>query len=233
MTRQQTPQMALPFRLQEKASLDNFYPHGNEQLVQAIRDFIAATEFRCLYFYGELGSGKSHLLFSAIREAQELGLSSMYVRLNDQLPSESLLSGVSENTLVCIDDINFWRSNQEREEALFSVFERVKQLNGRLFVAANNPPAECGFALKDLVSRLSSGLIYPLKALADDRQLAALKLRAKQRGLSISDETVKYLTTRLPRGNAELFSTLDQIDKASLVEKRRITIPFLRQSLGI
>jgi len=46
--------------------------------------------------------------------------------------------------------------------------------------------------------------------------------------LLISDDTVKFLLKRSSRDNRELFEILDRIDQASLVEKRRITIPFLQ-----
>jgi len=74
-------------------------------------------------------------------------------------------------------------------------------------------------------------LVYPVKALNEEEQFDAIKLRANHRGLSISDESVKYLLSRSSRDSSALFELLDKIDKVSLVEKRRITIPFLQSLL--
>jgi len=82
-----------------------------------------------------------------------------------------------------------------------------------------------------LVSRLSSGLIYPLQELNEDQQFEVIKMRAKHRGLSIGDDVVRYILSRSARNTGELLAILDKIDHASLVEKRRVTIPFLQRVL--
>ena len=76
-----------------------------------------------------------------------------------------------------------------------------------------------------------SGLIYGLHPLTEEQQLDAIKMRANQRGLLISDDVVKFLLKHSSRDNRELFTILEQIDQASLVEKRRITIPFIQTLL--
>jgi len=93
------------------------------------------------------------------------------------------------------------------------------------------PPELNGFALPDLVSRLGSGLIYPIQALNDGERLHALKMRAENRSLIINDDVLTFLVSRMSRDNHELFAFLDKMDKASLVEKRKITIPFLQSLL--
>ena len=40
-----------------------------------------------------------------------------------------------------------------------------------------------------------------------------------------------YLVHRLPRDMHSLFDVLDELDHASLVAQRRLTIPFLREAL--
>ena len=57
-------------------------------------------------------------------------------------------------------------------------------------------------------------------------------MRAKHRGLSIADDVVRYILTRSTRNTGELLGLLDKIDHASLVEKRKVTIPFLQQILS-
>ena len=76
-----------------------------------------------------------------------------------------------------------------------------------------------------------SGLIYGLHPLTEEQQLDAITMRANQRGLLISEDTVKFLVKHSSRDNRELFMILEQIDQASLVEKRRITIPFIQALL--
>ncbi|MFT5571825.1 MAG: DnaA family protein [Cryomorphaceae bacterium] len=223
-----TPQMALPLAHADKASFDNYWVGHNSELVTAIRASVEIGEPKVLYFYGPAGAGKSHLLFAAMRLARDEVINTSFLTLNDPFVSPDMLAVVDVEHVVCVDNIQSWAGDQDRERALFTLFEQIKHAGGQLLVSSTQPPEQAGFALRDLVSRLSSGLIYPLLDLNEEQQLEAIKLRASQRGLSISDETVKYLISRSSRDTSELFAILDKIDQASLVEKRRITIPFLQ-----
>ena len=225
-------QMTLPVTVGDKASFENFWVGHNSELISALHSCIRKGEPRMLFLYGPEGAGKSHLLYAAMRFAKQEILASSYLSLKDPYASPAMLDCLDVANLVCIDDVHYWATDKDRERALFALFEQVKQNGGQLIVSATQPPPECGFELLDLVSRLSSGLLYPLHALNDKQQFEAIRLRAQQRGLKISDDTVRYLLTRSSRKTTELFSILDEIDRASLVEKRRITIPFLQSLLS-
>lgn len=59
-----------------------------------------------------------------------------------------------------------------------------------------------------------------------------LRLRARRRGLAIDEAAIDWLLRRVDRDLSSLTRLLDQLDRASLAEQRRITVPFLRQVLG-
>ena len=228
---QTTLQMALPLTLDDKASFANFLEGDNREVVQALKARLSDHNQTILYFYGISGAGKSHLMFAMQRLAQQQQADSIYLSLQDPRMTVELIEMVEANSIVCIDDVNAWAGDSEKERALFALFERVKHQHGQLIISASQSPDCCGFELTDLVSRLASGLVYPLHTLNEDQQFEAIKLRANHRGLRISDEVIKYLLSRSSRDSTQLFDLLDQIDKASLIEKRRITIPFLQTLL--
>ena len=176
--------------------------------------------------------GKSHLHFALQRSLKDIDMPGVYLSLWDNRVGLELLEMIDADAIICIDDIHVWAGNAEKERGLFALFERVKANGGQLIISSNKPPESSGFELVDLVSRLASGLVYPLYALSEDQQFQAIKLRANQRGLRIADDVIKYLLSRSTRDTNELFSLLDKIDKASLIEKRRITIPFLQSLLN-
>ena len=82
--------------------------------------------------------------------------------------------------------------------------------------------------LPDLQSRLSWGPVLQLKELDDADKMAALQLRAKGRGFDLPDEVAQFLMRRSPRDMSSLFALLDRLDEASLVQQRKLTIPFVR-----
>jgi len=235
-----SPQMALPFVHADKASFDNFWVGRNTELVSALKRISELPSSgeginnQAIYFYGSPGSGKSHLLFAATRAANETqsGLSTAnhtsYLSLNNDRVVVEMLPLINAAGLVCVDNIQAWAGDRHKENALFTLFEQIKHSGGQLIVSAIQPPAGTGFVINDLVSRLASGLLYPIYQLNDDERFAAIKLRANQRGLKIADDAVKYFVSRSSRDTHELFKILDHIDKTSLAEQRRITIPFLQ-----
>jgi DnaA family protein len=75
--------------------------------------------------------------------------------------------------------------------------------------------------------------VYKLHALSDDEKLNCLMMRAKRRGIGLSEEVGKYILTHCPRHMGTLFTVLDALDKASLAAKRRLTIPFVKEVLEI
>ena len=70
-----------------------------------------------------------------------------------------------------------------------------------------------------------------LQTLDDAEQIAALQLRATQRGVELPDEVAQFLARRLPRDMTSLCAFLDELDEASLSAQRRLTIPFVRAVL--
>lgn len=223
--------MALPLTSNDKATFENYWLGHNTELVAVIESSVITGAPKVVYYYGPPGAGKSHLLYAAMRLAKSDVINTSYLSLSDSYVSIDMLAVVDVEHLVCVDDIDAWAGDVDKERALFTLFEQIKHAGGQLIISSSQPPDSSGFVIKDLVSRLSSGLIYPLQELNDEQRFEALKMRAKVRGLSISDDAVRYLQSRSSRDTGELFEVLERIDRASLVEQRRVTIPFLQDLL--
>ena len=109
-----------------------------------------------------------------------------------------------------------------------NIFYQRGSIGMVLRVINTNIPSPSDLKLPDLVTRLASGLVYHLQALDDDGKQAAIKQRAHNRGLDIPDDVIRYVLNRYPRDMHGLFDLLDRLDKASLAEQRRLTIPFIQ-----
>ena len=60
-----------------------------------------------------------------------------------------------------------------------------------------------------------------------------MQFRSNMRGLFLPDEVALFLLNRLPRDTHGLMDALDILDKASLKEQRRLTIPFVKVTLDL
>ena len=229
-------QLPLNLRLKDASSFGNFFSGPNREVLEQLRASVvkAATQTDAatamLYLWGAEGSGKTHLLQAACRLAQELGMAPAYVPLADVMAlTPSLLEDIEAMPLVCLDDVEHVAGKPEWEAALFSVVERMRATSGMLAVGAGAPPDRLGLKLPDLASRLAGGTTYAMQPLSDAQKLEAVRLRAQHRGFDMPEDEDRYILSRYPRDLHSLFDLLDRIDRATLAEQRRVTIPFLRR----
>lgn len=227
-------QLPLGFRLRDDATFASFLPAGNQEVMHAVLNIFHGRGDPFLYIYGAEGSGRSHLLQAICHAAPEYQQTAVYLPLDDSAPeSPDLFMGLENINLLCIDDIEKISGNANLEEQLFHLFNNVRANNNRLIITANVAPANLAIKLPDLKSRLSWGTAYQLHALDDEHKLTALQLRAQSRGLDLDQAVGKFLLRRCPRNMGQLFTTLEQLDQASLAEQRRLTIPFVKDVLGV
>lgn len=227
------PQLPLGVRLNDNARFTNFYSGPNAEVVDGVRALVAGGDEHFIYLSGPPGSGRSHILQAACAQVQGEGQQAWYLSLADEGLAPPMLEGLEQAALICLDDVDAVAGRADWEEALFHLYNRVRDAQVRLMVAASDRPEVLGFDLPDLESRLQWGVIYRFQDLNDEQRLAALQLRAQGRGLELPDDTGQYLLRRCPRDLPALCVLLDRLDQAALVAQRRLTIPFVRSILEV
>lgn len=224
-------QLPLRVQLRDDATFANFYSGRNETLVNLLdmdRAGVDCEQF--VFLYGPHGVGCSHLLQAACHQVDRRGGRSIYLPMKELVYYfPNLLEGIERLQLVCLDDIDEVAGDPLWEEALFDLFNRLRDSKTRFLVAAGNPPRALGIQLPDLVSRLGWGVVFQVYPLVDSEKVAALKLRARHRGFDLSDEVARFIIHRGTRDMGNLFSLLHKLDSASLRAKRKLTIPFIKE----
>lgn len=220
-------QIPLGIQLMDNARFDNFVVGHNETAVYSIKN----TMEQYVYLWGSSGCGKTHLLQALGHAYSKTNLKLSYLPLNNLMLTPDAFENLEALDLVCLDNVEFAAGNPMWEEALFNLYNRLRDADTRLVVAAEKSPTGSDFKLADLSSRMCWGPVYHLKTLDDDEKKQALQQRAKNRGLDLDDNVVEYLIKRSSRDMQSLFNLLDKLDKASLVAKRKLTVPFVRELL--
>jgi len=231
-------QLPLNIQLSEINRFGNFISGGNSELVDVIENTVSALatdkrhEIEVIFAWGGPGNGKTHLLQAACQQARDLAIDSVYVPIGQAgLENPSILEDLEALPLVCIDGVHLVAGNAEWESALFVLYEGMRG-RGLLLIASDLSPAESGFSLPDLVSRFKRGLVYGLKSLSDAQKMEVLRQRARLRGWVLSDDVVAYIEKNYPRDMASLGRLLEQLDHESLVQQRKVTVPFVKSLLG-
>jgi DnaA-homolog protein len=224
-------QLPLGVRIPDRAVFGTFLPARNAQAVDHLSLVASGHRSETTWICGPAGTGKTHLLQAVCVQASE-AVQTGYFPLGEL---KSLGVGVLEEMpqldCLCLDDVDAVVGNLEWDRALFRVLRDMQERGARLVMSAAVPPALITWALPDLGSRCAASAIFQLRALDEDEQQEALKLRAHTRGMELPDETARWLQRRFPRDMRTLYHLLDTLDEASLVAQRRLTVPFIRSVL--
>jgi DnaA-homolog protein len=218
-------QLPLGVRLRADAVFASYAPGDNAELLAALK----GPGPDPLWVWGGPGCGKTHLLQAV---CAHVGAGAAYFPLDRSvsLPPEAL-GGYARCRVLCIDDAHAVAGDREWEQALFQLFNEATELKSRLIFAATAPPGQLGWRLEDWRSRAAASLVYQVRDLDEAGRAEAMRLRAQQRGLELPAETLDYLMKRMPRDLRSLFDLLDELDEASLIAQRRLTVPFIRDAL--
>ena len=226
-------QLPLGISLHDDLTFANFIAGSNRRLVNLLRQMASGEDEQLVYLWGDNGCGKTHLLQSICNQAALGEKTSVYIPFKQQdFLSIDMLVGIDSLTVACIDDIDMVAQDATWEEALFHLFNKVRESKAKLVIASKHAPNNLPFNLKDLKSRIAWFMPFMLEPIGDEQKLMAMQLRAKARGFDLDSAVGKFLLSRCPRNMHSLFEALEKLDFASLSRKRKLTIPFAKEVLG-
>lgn len=227
-------QLALAIKINDEATLADFNWSGNKLLQQQLNYMLTLKKDRLLYLWGAKGSGKSHLLQASCQVIYSIH-SAIYLPLH--LLKEwgpQAIEGLEDQDLVCIDNIDAIAGDSAWEEALFHLYNKIKDMeHSLLIISGNQSPTTLPIKLPDLRSRLSWGLVIQLMELSDEDKINTLKLHALKRGFDLPESVGQFLISRCSRNMHDLHQMLNRLDDASLAAQRKITIPFVKDTLNL
>ena len=226
-------QLSLHLGLADDATFDNFTAGHNHTVFEALKAFSKGCGERFIYLCGPHGSGRSHLLQAVCHARHHDNQTAMYLPLSQAEFGPSILEGMENLSLVCLDDLDTVLGVANWEEALFHLYNRIQATKTQLLVSAKQLPSRLIDCLPDLRSRLCWGLVFQLGVLSDAEKLQAMVARAAMRGFSISDDVGQFLLRHYPRDTHALFYLLDQLDRHSLQQQRKITVPFVKEVIQL
>jgi len=225
-------QLTLGVRLPDRAVFASFLPARNGEALEHARRVADGQVAGATWICGPASAGKTHLLQAMC--AQMADSRAGYFPLAELAGlGVGVLEGLPQLQCVCLDDLEAVAGRVEWEKAIFALLRELEEYGGALVMAARPPPALLAWALPDLGSRCAAGAVLQLRPLDEAEQQQALQLRARLRGFELPEETSRWLQRRYPRDMRRLYGLLDTLDEAALTAQRRLTVPFIREVLGL
>lgn len=240
-----TVQLFLPVRTRLEKSFDTFYGYLNQQLVAMIKQHIQLGNETLIMLVGAQDVGKTHLLSAAVSFFESLNqsdLESAYFSMPELMqtfPSQDqldeLLSYFETFALLALDDLDVWLENLqdpqrvEAELLIFNLFNHYKMNGKQLLIASKCPPSRLNIELKDLRSRLSSGLLLTLSELSEQEKSELIQSSARLKGFMLDEDVSSFILKKSGRDLPTLLSVIETLDKATLTLKRRLTVPLVKK----
>lgn len=236
-TVQGVPQLPLALRYSPDQRLETFVgaPDGAIGLLRATANEAVTPAARdALYLAGPSGVGKTHLLLATCAAAESAGRRAAYLPMVAAAGRvRDALQALEGNDLIALDGLEAIAGQRDDEIAVFDAHNRARAAGVALMYAARDIPDAIGLVLPDLRSRLGQCTRITLTPLDDDGRREVLQQRAQRRGLIVEDAALDWLLKRVGRDLSGLAVLLDKLDRASLAAQRRLTVPFLRQTLDL
>ncbi|MBS0351189.1 MAG: DnaA regulatory inactivator Hda [Proteobacteria bacterium] len=214
--------------LNDDATFSNYYPGVNLSVIKLLENFAVLQGESFIFLWGSVGVGRTHLLQACCHVNSQ---SAMYLDLAEPALQPEILTELECFPIICLDNLDYLPLNPQWELALFHFFNRVKEHASYLLISAEQSPSSLFVQLPDLFSRLNGGLTLHLQTLPDEQKIIALQLRAKNRGLNLSEKVSKYILSHYDRNMKDLLQALETLDCETLRAKRRLTVPFVKKIL--
>ena len=180
-----------------------------------------------LVITGPAASGKSHL---AAVWGKKTGA--------EIIRPETLLSGNAEQIAHTADKIIFdgldpWLGDKDAETTLFHLYNIFKENKRTFLVTMRMAPAQADFIIPDLASRFRAAPVAAIHP-PDDILLASVLIKLfSDRQLSVGNEVIQYILPRMERSFAAARDIAAMADRMALAQKRRISVPLMREVLAV
>ena len=220
------------FIVPEKGTKDNF------SLIDALKKISNCwqakqsipQELSWVYFWGEVGSGRTHLLKAMMSQASQSGLKTTYLAPNDSQAWKEIAESFDQlPQLILIDDVH--ALNEIQQSILFRI-QIEARTNPQIVLLITGETSVAGLKLRtDVQSRIGWGLSFEIASLSDPEKIQAINQAAQERGIYLASDVAPWLLSNFHRDLPSLLSLIEALDHFSLEKKRAITLPLLREFL--
>ena len=229
-------QLIFPFQINQKASFENFFcSSDNHYLINRLSDFVLSYDAHELIISGEQGAGKSFLIQAICNELGSNGKKFSFIPMKKAISlGIEIFQDLASLDVVCVDDLQLILANREWEKALFNLINECQQTSCSLILSlGDTKPLEEVTHLPDLLSRIKRMEFMTLQAIQDEQLKQALNFVSVKLGINIETTELDFLLKHQTRKFSILIENLLSLDQQAASLKRRITIPFIKETLKL
>lgn len=218
----------IPLDLGHRTALErhDFLIANNNQDAVAWIDLWPEWPAPALVLYGPVASGKTHL--GAVWAERSSAVCLKAASINEDIIRE--IADMDHN--VIIEDGDSLIGNLAGEKGLFHLYNIFKDNKRSILLTLKEPPVRRTFALPDLASRLRAAPSVAIREPDEDLIAALLIKHFSDRQIRVGADVLNYILPRIERSFEAVRNLVESADQKAMIEKRKISIPLLRDILN-
>lgn len=202
---------------------ENFYiSPSNEEAIMLLQRW-PNWESSIQLIYGPENSGKTHIAHLWRQESRASFVDDSVLKL------EFLAEYVAQNPFLIVDNADAITCY----EGLFHLYNLIKENEGFLLLTAKTPPALWNINLPDLKSRMRSIPATEIKAPTDGLLKALLIKRFSDGQLKVQEPVIDFILKHIERSYGAIQHVAEALSHTSLEQRRNLTLPLVKQVLGV
>lgn len=196
-----------------------------------------------MFIYGGTGLGKTHLMHATGNEAKKKNPKAI-VRYEtaDRFMHEFILSIRNDRyhqfrdkyqkvDLLLLDDVQFLSNKEQTQETFFHIFNTLHQKQKQIILSSDTFPKEIVGLQSRLKSRMEWGLVVDIQTPDLETKMAILKRKSESQGISLDDEVVNFIASRVLSNVRELEGALVRVGAFASLTNQKITIELAKRVL--
>ncbi len=200
-------------------------------------------ELNPLFVYGGVGLGKTHLLHAIGNELKEQMKDARILYINAEVFTNEFISAVRTQILesfrskyrpidaFIVDDVQFIAHKERTQEEFFHTFNALFTRNKQIILSSDKAPQSIDFLDDRLRSRFGGGMVVDIGYPEYEMRLTILKVKAKERGIELSDAIFEYIANHIHSNIRELEGALNTVIACIKTSKTEITIEKMKKAL--
>jgi len=222
----QQPEQVELTRLNPKYTFDTFVIGASNRFAHAAAVAVAeapAKAYNPLFVYGDSGLGKTHLLHAIGHYARHLFPQVKVRYVNSEEFTNDFINSIRDDKaaifqrryrdvdVLLIDDIQFLQGKVQTQEEFFHTFNTLHNANKQVIITSDVPPKLLSGFEGRMRSRFEMGLLTDVQPPDLETRIAILRKKAIQERLSVPDDVLEFIASRISTNIRELEGALIRV----------------------